>query len=394
MSRPQVLLIGQYSTGKTSMVKWLTGRDSPHFDVGPQPSTDKFMAVVHGNEERLIRGCAAATLPELPFQGLGEFGAEFFKSFAALALPSRLLEDISLVDTPGVLSGANHKGRNYDFTKVVQWLADRADLVLLSFDPLKCDMADEFKEILHVLKPMQDKVRCVLNKADTVGATELVRVYGALLWNLGQVLRTPEVTRVFVSSFHEQPYKHQDLSSMFNDDKAKILQELASLPRATLLRKANLVVERARRVRAHFCIMAHIQSKLPLVVRTFRSEARLKRWLSDNWSDLFEGARKEHGLSSGDMPRSEAFLASLTSLDGLASKLPKWDPELVELLDRVTSSDVPSLIESIAGVTAAPLCPTKRPAAASRSDSFIWRAIFGPSPQGDEDPQSKRRRLL
>lgn len=31
----------------------------------------------------------------------------------------------------------------------------------------------------------------------------------------------------------------QDLSSMFNDDKAKILQELASLPRATLLRKAH-----------------------------------------------------------------------------------------------------------------------------------------------------------
>jgi hypothetical protein len=71
----EVLLLGQYSTGKTSMVKWLTGVDSTSFDVRPQPSTDKFMAVVHGKEERLINGNAAACLPQLPYQGLSTFGA-------------------------------------------------------------------------------------------------------------------------------------------------------------------------------------------------------------------------------------------------------------------------------------------------------------------------------
>ena len=42
----------RYSTGKTSLIKWVTGIESPFFDIRPQPSTDKFMAVVHGVEER------------------------------------------------------------------------------------------------------------------------------------------------------------------------------------------------------------------------------------------------------------------------------------------------------------------------------------------------------
>merc|ERR1719162_1890172 len=58
-ARPQVLLVGQYSTGKTSMVKWLTG-----------------CASVHGEEEQLIHGNAATCLPQLPYQGLSAtFGA-------------------------------------------------------------------------------------------------------------------------------------------------------------------------------------------------------------------------------------------------------------------------------------------------------------------------------
>eukprot|EP00438_Fugacium_kawagutii_P001350 Skav236432 [mRNA] locus=scaffold1156:274786:281348:- [translate_table: standard] len=49
-------------------VQWLTGMTSNHFDVRPQPSTDKFMACVHGNEECIIHGNAAACLPQLPYQ--------------------------------------------------------------------------------------------------------------------------------------------------------------------------------------------------------------------------------------------------------------------------------------------------------------------------------------
>lgn len=55
-----VLLLGQYSVGKTSFIRSLLQRDFPGQRVGPEPTTDRFMAVMYGNEERLVPGHALA----------------------------------------------------------------------------------------------------------------------------------------------------------------------------------------------------------------------------------------------------------------------------------------------------------------------------------------------
>ena len=41
-AKPQVLLVGQYSVGKTSFIKYLLGRDFPGQRIGPEPTTDRF----------------------------------------------------------------------------------------------------------------------------------------------------------------------------------------------------------------------------------------------------------------------------------------------------------------------------------------------------------------
>jgi hypothetical protein len=38
--------------------------------------------------------------------------------------------------------------------------------------------------------------RILLNKADSLDQQALLRVYGALMWSLGKVIRTPEVLSV------------------------------------------------------------------------------------------------------------------------------------------------------------------------------------------------------
>ncbi len=51
--------------------------------------------------------------------------------------------------------------------------------------------------MIQSLKGHDDKVRVVLNKADQVDMQQLMRVYGALMWSLGKVFKSPEVGPAF-----------------------------------------------------------------------------------------------------------------------------------------------------------------------------------------------------
>ena len=53
-------------------------------------------------------------------------------------------------------------------------------------------------QVMGTLRGHDDKVRVVLNKADQVDQQQLMRVYGALMWSLGKVFRSPEVCRVYI----------------------------------------------------------------------------------------------------------------------------------------------------------------------------------------------------
>jgi GTPase SAR1 family protein len=94
-SKPSILLLGQYSTGKTSFIQQLIEMDYPEMHIGPEPTTDKFIAVVHGQQQRTIKGNALTGLNDLPFAGLSVFGAGFLNKFTAAVTPSALLRKVS-----------------------------------------------------------------------------------------------------------------------------------------------------------------------------------------------------------------------------------------------------------------------------------------------------------
>ena len=70
---------------------------------------DKFVAVVHGDEEKTIKGNALTGVSDLPFGGLSVFGSGFLNKCGAAVVPAPLLKDLNIIDTPGVLSGEKQR---------------------------------------------------------------------------------------------------------------------------------------------------------------------------------------------------------------------------------------------------------------------------------------------
>ena len=71
-----------------------------------------------------------------------------------------MLKGISIVDTPGILSGEKQRtDRGYDFIGVLEWFAERVDRILLLFDAHKLDISDEFKRSIEALRNHDDKIR-------------------------------------------------------------------------------------------------------------------------------------------------------------------------------------------------------------------------------------------
>ncbi|XP_058813767.1 EH domain-containing protein 1 [Topomyia yanbarensis] len=341
-AKPMILLVGQYSTGKTTFIRYLLERDFPGIRIGPEPTTDRFIAVMHDDKEGIIPGNALVVDPKKQFRPLGKYGNAFLNRFQCSTVPSPVLRAISIVDTPGILSGEKQRvDRGYDFTGVLEWFAERVDRIILLFDAHKLDISDEFRRSIEALRGHDDKIRIVLNKADMIDHQQLMRVYGALMWSLGKVLQTPEVARVYIGSFWDQPLRYDVNRRLFEDEEQDLFRDLQSLPKNAALRKLNDLIKRARLAKVHAFIIAELRKDMPTV---FGKDSK-KKDLIKNLGQVYDRIQKEHQISPGDFPDLKKMQEVLANQD--FTKFHSLRIPLLEVVDRMLATDIARLMSMI-----------------------------------------------
>ncbi|XP_066504841.1 EH domain-containing protein 1a [Hoplias malabaricus] len=338
-NKPMVLLVGQYSTGKTTFIRHLMEQDFPGMRIGPEPTTDSFIAVMHGDQEGVVPGNALVVDPKKPFRKLNAFGNAFLNRFMCAQLKNPVLESISIIDTPGILSGEKQRiSRGYDFAAVLEWFAERVDRIILLFDAHKLDISDEFSEVIKALKNHEDKMRVVLNKADQISTQQLMRVYGALMWSLGKIINTPEVVRVYIGSFWAQPLLVPDNRKLFEAEEQDLFRDIQSLPRNAALRKLNDLIKRARLAKVHAYIITSLKKEMPSV---FGKDSKKKELIS-NLGAIYEKIEKEHNISPGDFPNLKKMQELLAGQD--FNKFPALKPKLMESVEDMLANDIAKLM--------------------------------------------------
>ncbi|XP_070501665.1 EH domain-containing protein 1 [Chironomus tepperi] len=341
-AKPMILLVGQYSTGKTTFIRYLLERDFPGIRIGPEPTTDRFISVMYDEKEGIIPGNALVVDPKKQFRPLSKYGNAFLNRFQCSTVNSPVLQAISIVDTPGILSGEKQRvDRGYDFTGVLEWFAERVDRIILLFDAHKLDISDEFRRSIEALRGHDDKIRIVLNKADMVDHQQLMRVYGALMWSLGKVLQTPEVARVYIGSFWDQTLRYDVNRRLFEDEEQDLFRDLQSLPKNAALRKLNDLIKRARLAKVHAYIISELRNEMPAM---FGKESK-KKDLIKNIGNIYDRLQREHQISPGDFPDIKKMQEVLQNQD--FTKFHSLKPQLLETVDRMLANDIAKLMSMI-----------------------------------------------
>ena len=232
--KPLVFVIGNYSSGKSTFINEILGREVQR--TGQAPTDDCFTILTApepGQAEGDIPGSDLVNDERLPFGNFKVFGEKFISHFRMRRVQSPIFDNLALVDSPGMLDSISEKDRGYDYRKVVREFAKLADIIVLMFDPHKAGTIQEtYNTIRHTLPEAtgEDRILFVMSRideCDNIG--DLVRSYGTLCWNLSQMTGRKDIPRIFLT-YAPDLVEHTDELAPWAEERVQLKKKVLAAP--------------------------------------------------------------------------------------------------------------------------------------------------------------------
>jgi hypothetical protein len=318
--RPLVLVLGNYSSGKSTLINDFLGMKIQA--TGQAPTDDSFTVITYGEPEEeadreevkvveIRDGKFLLNDPEYPFETLKRYGQRFAAHFRLKKVNSPFLENLAIIDTPGMLDSITERDRGYDYQEVIGDLAQMADLVLVLFDPHKAGTVRETHTSLRDTLPaktFEDRVLFVLNRIDECASLiDLLQVYGTLCWNLSQMTGRKDIPPIRLTySPHAMATPPGELGRDFqylqylDNQRMELKEAVLQAPRYRLDNLATFVETHGER-------LSHLLEALVSYYQRFKAY-RLKQVLAGVVFGLLSGGLAAAGLVGSGLLAPEPYL--------------------------------------------------------------------------------------
>ncbi|XP_078049114.1 uncharacterized protein LOC144476268 isoform X2 [Augochlora pura] len=365
-SKPLVLFMGPWSGGKSSIINYLldieyeqtslrtecleeqckTGNGN---DTGAEPSPAYFNILMHGEEEEVLDGTQLAA--DWTFSGLQKFGQGLLDRLKGLRLDSKLLEKVNIVEIPGILEIRKQVQRLFPFNDACQWFIDRADIIFLVYDPSKLDVGPETEAILDQLKGREYQTRIILNKADQVKPEELMRVQGALIWNISPLMSSAEPPIMYSTSLWSIPYEAGAPTRLLYAQERAFLRDLRTAIDKQVEHKIASARRFAVRVRNHAKMVDCYLTTYYNHKTFFGNKKEISDKIVENPQDyhIYEGLSTLKNISRYDLPDPDVYrdffrLNPLYDFPLLSSTCTYFRGCPINRLDVAIAYDLPELV--------------------------------------------------
>ncbi len=281
---PFVFLLGNHSSGKSSFVNYVCQRKIQ--TAGVAPTDDSFTIIMPGPADKDRDGPGLVGDPDMGFNGLRPFGPQLIHHTQLKIRSNLAIKNFMIVDSPGMIDSpmvrdANGNirhavmDRGFDFEGVCRWYAERADVILLFFDPDKPGTTGETLSILtNSLMGLDHKLHIILNKADQFRKIhDFARAYGSLCWNLSKVIQRKDLPRIYTMSLPttfqarasgDQSEEHQSLGQGLVDletTREEVVAEVLNAPNRRVDNEITRLADHVSLLQMHCKVINDLSSQ-------------------------------------------------------------------------------------------------------------------------------------